>query len=210
MGIGVDTGFPYNAPTPGPLSTSPLQALPGNLGQGVLINNPGGVLEFAATNPLPSYASVTGAPCPTTPSTGLGITITAPNGTVGVGTTGTTNPTFNPSIPGGAFIDSGGLYGLVQQDLLPSSQAGDAYVPAGDVIRVYTNSTDTTLLYEYTVTGTGLTEVVPTGSEFNTGVFPFSGLGGTLVGPTGAAEPTGIPIYLSYSPSGTGMMYFDT
>jgi hypothetical protein len=211
MGIGADTGYSFGA-SPGPLSTSPLQAMPGNLRQGVLIDNPGGVLEFAATNPLPSYASITGAPSPTTPSTGLGVTISAPDGTVGVGTTGTANPdpTANPGTPGGAFIDSGGAFGSVQQDLLPSSQTGDAYVPAGDVIRVYTDSTDTTLLYQYTVTGTNLPIVLPTSSQFNTGVYPFSGLGGTLVGPVGAAAPTGIPIYLSYSSSATGTMYFDT
>ncbi|MBW0016000.1 MAG: PecA family PE domain-processing aspartic protease [Mycobacterium sp.] len=187
MGIGANPGFPYGE-GPGPLSTSPLQALPGNLGQGVLINNPGGVLEFAATNPLPSYASVSGAPCPTTP---LGVTITGPNGTVISSGTST-----------GAYIDSGGAYGGVPQTYIPGSQVGGNF-PVGDTINVYTNGTDQTLLYSETVTAANDPIIVSNADSFNTGVFPFTGFGD----PTGS---TGIPIYLSYSPSGTGMMYFDT
>jgi hypothetical protein len=48
----------------GPLATSPVTALPGSFGQGVLIDEPAGVMEFGA-NPLPSYASVSGAPVTT-------------------------------------------------------------------------------------------------------------------------------------------------
>jgi hypothetical protein len=165
--------------------------MPGNLGQGVLIDNPGGVLEFAATNPLPSYASVSGAPCPTTP---VGITITDPNGAhIGSGTSADCN---------GAFIDSGGAFGAVPQTFIPGSQVG-GNVPVGDTINVYTDGTDQTLLYSETVTAANDPIVVPNSNSFNTGVFPFSGFGGLTGG-------TGIPIYLSYSPSGTGMTYFDT
>ena len=58
-----------------------------------------------------------------------------------------------------------------------------------------------TLLYSRTVTATSDPTIVATSSVFSSGSFPFTGYGG----PT-----TGIPIYLSYSPSGTGTMYFDT
>lgn len=95
-----------------------------------------------------------------------------------------------------AFIDSGGAYGAVPQDRMPISQEfTNSYVPSGDTIAVYT-SAGGTLLYSETVTGTesDLPVVVPSNDYFNTGVYPF----------------TTTPIYLSYSPSGTGTMFFDT
>ena len=173
MGIGVNTGFNFMS-GPGPLSTSPLQAMPGNLGQGVLIDNPGGVLEFAATNPLPSSASVSGAPCPTTP---VGIKILGPDGTtvIGAGTSADCN---------GAFIDSGGAFGAVPQTFIPGSQAG-GNVPVGDTINVYTDGTDQTLLYSETVTAANDPIIVPNSNSFNTGVFPFSGFGGLTGGKKG-------------------------
>jgi len=79
-------------------------------------------------------------------------------------------------------------------NLLPSGQGGDAYVPAGDTISVYTGPNATgTLLYSQAVTGTApdLPVVVPNNNAFNTGVYPFMQ----------------IPIYLPYSPSGTGTMF---
>src|SRR6185437_14137373 len=51
--MGVGAGYAGYPPSPTP--PSPLQALPGDLGQGVLFNNPAGVLQFGA-NPLTSYA----------------------------------------------------------------------------------------------------------------------------------------------------------
>ena len=53
VGIGANTAQ-------SPFLTSPTQALPGILSQGVLINQPGHVFEFGP-NPLPSFASVSGA-----------------------------------------------------------------------------------------------------------------------------------------------------
>ena len=64
----------------------------------------------------------------------------------------------------------------------------------GTGITVYT--TGGTLLFS-TTTAPGATPILPNnqyGSDFNTGVTPF----------------LEYPIYLSYSPSGTGTIYFDT
>jgi hypothetical protein len=208
MGVGANTGFPSQPPQPPvPFSTSPLQALPGNLGQGVLLNNPGGVLEFGP-NPLTPYASVSGAPSPTTP---LGITITPPDRTPSPPYGGP--PGSGTTYPGGALFDSGGFTGQVPADLLPQNQAGFNEVLPGDVISVYTNGTDQTLLYQYTVSREYAVAVVGNDQLFSSGIFPFSGLSGPdggLVGPGGTPAPNGIPIYLSYGPSGTGTTYFDT
>ncbi len=161
LGIGVNPGAP--------LGTSPVTALPGSFGQGVLIDEPAGVMEFG-TNPLPAYASVTGAPV-----TALDVRIN--------------NGALQPTT--GAFIDSGGLYGSVPTALNPPDVGG--YLPAGTTVSVYT--TGGTLLYTTTV-GAQQTTVVSSflGGEFNTGIAPF----------------LQDPIYLSYSPSGTGTTIFDT
>jgi hypothetical protein len=171
MGVGANAGtWQMNSGTaPGPVIT----ALPGTLGQGVLFNEPGGYFQFSS-NPLPSYASLPGAP------------ITTLYVSIGGGFLG-----GNVS----SFIDSGGAFGAVPRQLLPLSQLFNAYVPAGDTISVYT-ANGGTLLYSQTVTGTApnLPQVVSNLDYFNTGVYPF----------------TQTPIYLSYSPGGTGTMYFDT
>ena len=161
LGIGVNPG--------GPLSTSPVTALPGGLGQGVLIDEPGGVMEFGA-NPLPAYASVSGAPVTT-------VEVRINNGAL--------QPTTN------AFIDSGGLFGAVPTGLNPPDVGG--YLPSGTTISVYT--TGGTLLYTTTV-GSQQTTVVSSlfGGVFNTGITPF----------------LQDPIYLSYSPTGSGTTIFDT
>jgi hypothetical protein len=161
LGVGVNPG--------GPLGTSPVTALPGTFGQGVLIDEPAGVMEFG-TNPLPAYASVTGAPV-----TALDVRIN--------------NGALQPTT--GAFIDSGGLYGSVPTALNPPDVGG--YLPAGTTVSVYT--TGGTLLYTTTV-GAQQTTVVSSflGGEFNTGIAPF----------------LQDPIYLSYSPSGSGTTIFDT
>jgi PE-PGRS C-terminal aspartyl peptidase-like domain len=171
MGVGLNTGGASG--NPGPLPTSPVQSLPGVLGQGVLVNAPGSALQFGA-NPLPAYASISGAPV-----TNPYVTITAPNMTSGSG------------IATGAFIDSGGTYGEVPSSLMPTGQQTDTFVPAGDIISVYT-SQGGTLLYSQPVTGT--TQGPFVSSSFNSGIYPF----------------TQTPIYLSYSPSGVGTTYFDT
>jgi PE family len=162
LGVGVNPA--------GPLSSSPVTALPGSFGQGVLIDEPKGVMEFG-TNPLSAVASVTGAP-----STTLDVRIN--NGAV--------------QSTSGAFIDSGGLYGSVPDNLNPPNSGG--YLPTGTTISVYTPD-GATLLYTTTV-GAQQTTVVSSflGGDFNTGIAPF----------------LQDPIYLSYSPSGTGTMTFDS
>ncbi|WP_241523328.1 PecA family PE domain-processing aspartic protease [Mycobacterium sp. IEC1808] len=161
LGVGVNSG--------GPVGTSPVTALPGSFGQGLLIDEPKGVMQFGA-NPLPAIASVTGAP-----STTLDIRIN--NGAL--------------QQTSGAFIDSGGLYGYVPDNLGPPNSGG--YLPAGTSISVYTPD-GTKLLYTTTV-GAQQTPVVSSllGGTFNTGIAPF----------------LQDPIYLSYSPGGTGTMTFD-
>lgn len=98
---------------------------------------------------------------------------------------GALQPTTN------AFIDSGGLYGAVPTALNPPDVGG--YVPSGTTISVYT--TGGTLLYT-TTAGSQQTTVVSSllGGFFNTGITPF----------------LQDPIYLSYSPSGSGTTIFDT
>lgn len=92
---------------------------------------------------------------------------------------------------GGAFIDSGGLYGSVPTALSPPTVGG--YVQSGTTVSVYT--TGGTLLYTTTV-GSQQTTVVSSllGGDFNTGITPF----------------LQDPIYLSYSPTGSGTMFFDS
>ncbi|OBK15173.1 PecA family PE domain-processing aspartic protease [Mycobacterium asiaticum] len=156
------------ANVPGPLGTSPVTALPGTFGQGVLINAPDHVMQFGP-NPLPAYASVTGSPI-----TALDIQIN--NGPLQHTT--------------GAFIDSGGLYGSIPDILNPPNVGG--YLPAGTTVSVY--MPNGTLLYTTTV-GAQQTSVVPYwfGGVFNTGITPFLER----------------PIYLSYSPTGSGTTIFD-
>ena len=201
--IGVIDTFSGSGPAPailgvglnsdGPFATSPVQSLPGTLGQGVLINAPGGTLQFGA-NPLPSYASVSGT------HTTAYVTVTPPQGAAGSGTTST-------------VIDSGGVYGHfpVPSPPIVPNPTPDGNVPENDVIAVYT-SDGGTLLYSQMVSGpaTDLPSVSSQFSSFNTGIAPFSGLGGDLSSGVGSAAPNGIPIYLSYSSSGTGTMVFDT
>ncbi len=161
LGVGVNPA--------GPLGGSPVTALPGSFGQGVLIDEPKGVMEFG-TNPLPAIGSVTGAPSAT-------LDIRINNGAL--------------QQTSGAFIDSGGLYGSVPDNLNPPNAGG--YLPAGTTISVYTPD-GTTLLYTTTV-GSQQTSVVSSflGGNFNTGIAPF----------------LQDPIYLSYSPGGTGTTIFD-
>ncbi|CPR13406.1 PE-PGRS family protein [Mycobacterium bohemicum DSM 44277] len=131
----------------GPAS-SPVTALPGAFGQGLLIDEPTGTLQFGP-NPLPGYASVTGAPITT-----LDVRI---NGGAMQQTTG-------------AYIDSGGLGGSVPDNLGPPNSGG--YLPAGTTVSVYTP--DGTLLYT-TTAGNQQTTVAPSalGGFFNTGISPF-------------------------------------
>ena len=153
-------GIGPNATAPGPSSVT--TALPGNLNQGVLFNEPQGYLQFGP-NPLPGGVPVVGAPF-----TGVDVSIN-----------------HGPMQAVSAVIDSGG-----EQGYLPSSVAGS--LPAGTTISVYT-SDGSTLLYSYTTTA-GNSPTVVSGDQMNTGNEPFA-LG---------------PVYISYSPSGTGTTIFGT
>jgi cytoskeletal protein RodZ len=106
-------GIGPNASGPGPSSV--ITALPGDLSDGVLIDEPDGVLEFGP-NPLPARTSVTGAPI-------TDLKVKVGNGPL-------------ETVP--AIIDSGGVYGTI-----PSSISHG--VPAGTVISVYAEDGQTLL-----------------------------------------------------------------
>jgi len=133
----------------GPLGTSPVQALPGTLDQGVLLNEPAGSAQFGA-NPLAALTSSSGAPVTT----------------LKVSVNGGTAVTVND-----AFVDSGGLWGDIPATLGTGSV--DGYVPQGTTLTVYT-ANDVTL-YQETVGAAPTAPVVVTGANglFNTGNSPF-------------------------------------
>lgn len=139
--------------------TSATAALPGSLGQGLLIDEPGGYFQFGA-NPLDAQHSISGAPA-VTAGNDLQVSI---NGGA-------------PQSTSGAYIDSGDLTGTIPQHLAPSVAVGD-YLPAGTTIAVYTSSGDP--LYSYTVTDSNAPLVIADGTVggfpgvFNTGYYPFS------------------------------------
>ncbi len=152
-------GVGPNASGPGPSSV--IAALPGDLSDGVLIDEPQGLLEFGP-NPLSARVSVTGAP-----NTDLKVQVG--NGPL-------------EGVP--AVIDSGGVYGTI-----PSSLTGD--LPVGTVVSVYTDNGQT-LLYSYETDGTN-TPTVTSDDLLNTGYEPFAQQ----------------PVYIGYSPAGTGTTTFD-
>ncbi len=172
-------------PNVDPSVTTATAALPGVLGDGVLINEPGGYFQFGP-NPMSAVNSISGAPA-TLPASDLQISINSgPMQTVH-----------------GAYIDSGDLNGTVPDNVLtganlpPSIGDGDD-LPTGTTIAVYTSSGQP--LYSYTVTGSvNAPEVISSATVdgfagvFNTGYVPFS-LG---------------PIYISNDPTGVGATVFD-
>jgi hypothetical protein len=79
----------------------------------------------------------------------------------------------------GSYIDSGGVYGTIPTSVSP-----------GETITVYNSAHQE--LYSYVTTATN-TPTVVSGDSMNTGNIPFS-LN---------------PVYISYSPSGTGTTYID-
>jgi PE family len=125
---------------------SVVTALPGQLSQGVLINEPGGYLQFGA-NPLPGI-TVSGAPA----------------------------TTFAVRINGGPFqlvsalVDSGGDVGSIPSEILGTGQTSGT-VPAGTTIGVYTDD-GLTPLYSYTTTATNSPLVLS--GQMNTGYTPFA------------------------------------
>jgi hypothetical protein len=159
-GVGI-LGVGPSATAPGtPVTT----ALPGQLSQGVLINAPGGYLQFGA-NPLPAVASIPGSPITT-------LDVQINNG---------------PLTSVTAAIDAGGLFGSVPSSLIGNSAVvpitadglpvsfGQELAP-GTQISVFT-SNGQTLLYQFTTTATQSPVVVPGQASstnlFNTGYVPF-------------------------------------
>jgi hypothetical protein len=163
LGVGANTtSLPH-------FQTSAVQQLPGILGQGVLINQPGEEMVFGP-NPGNPFAAVSGAPI--------------------------TNQ-FQISVNGGAFqqtsgayVDSGGVDGDIPEALVPGYSAGE-YLPAGTTITVRVpgpTATGYTTLYTETVSASP-DAVQVTAGDFNTGnyiftqmpiYFSYSPTGGTI------------------------------
>jgi hypothetical protein len=144
LGVGPGTGV-------GPLSTSPVQNLPGNLSQGLLIDEPASTAQFGA-NPLTPIASTT----------------TAPVTTLSVSIDGSSTKT----VTNGSIVDSGGLWGDVPSSYHTGSSGG--YVPQGTTIDIYVGNT---LVFGETVGTSSTAPVVgPSTDLFNTGNFIFENL----------------------------------
>jgi hypothetical protein len=192
-----------------------------NFGNGIVSTTPVDVAILAFPTTYGSFANGNGAagimgigvnaggPGPSSPVTGLpsnlnqGVLINEPQGYLQFASTNPL-PAVN-SIDGapvsylkvsvnngaqhplpGSFIDSGGVYGTIPSSVV----GGSGTVPAGTVITVYNSAGQE--LYHYTTTATDAPTVV-SGDSMNTGYQPFS---------------QG-PVYISYSPSGTGTTVFD-
>jgi hypothetical protein len=128
-----------------PGSGSVITALPGDLGEGVLINETGGYLEFGP-NPLTALASIEGVP--------------NANLEVSVGS--------GPPVPVNAEIDSGGVYGTIPASILSNAPAVGDQLANGTQVEVYTS--DGLPLYEYTVTDNLGPTVSGDASVMNTGL----------------------------------------
>ena len=126
-------------------------ALPGELSQGVLINQPGGYLQFGP-DPLDPATAITlsGAP--------YSLVLVSINGA-------------QPQ-PVTAAFDTGGLYGSIPSALVDPGLTG-GQLPPGTVVSVYTSGSDPILLYSYTTTETNTLGVDPTDPTMNTGDIPF-------------------------------------
>jgi hypothetical protein len=129
----------------GPGPSIPNQSLPGNLGQGVLIDMANQQLTFGPNPGAPLY-SLNGSPITTL--------------YVDVGNTGTVQAV--PSI-----VDSGGVFGT-----MPSSVIGSGSLPANTVINVYDSAAKTHLLYTYNTNNYQPT-VISSGL-MNTGFLPYA------------------------------------
>jgi hypothetical protein len=148
LGVGPNNGFPFSTPTNA--------ALPVNMNQGVLFNEPRGLLEFGP-NSLPPALTHNGTPVVLNGSPGTTVNVQINN---------------QAMQPVQAYIDSGGVTGSIPQSLVPGLAVG-SHLPAGTTISVYT--TDGDLLYSQTVTTANSPVVVETtGNAFNSGSYPFS------------------------------------
>jgi hypothetical protein len=144
-------------------------ALPGQLAEGELINQPQGYLQFGP-NPLPPVASVTGVPVTT-----LDVQI------------GGYDP-FGPYWSVTSVFDSGGNHGTIPGIILGTGQTSGS-VPEGTTISISTNDNQTPL-YSYTTTATN-SPIVTGNVAMNTGFAPFA-LGPVYIGnsPSGVGTIT--------------------
>jgi hypothetical protein len=176
--MGVGTGAAQD-----PDLSSPIPSLPGVLGQGFLMNEPAGQIQFGP-NPITPVTSVSGGWY----STSLDVQITYDSSASGI-----------QPITDNAIIDSGGLGGYAPKDILPSTLSGysvNDYLPVGTIISVYTPGG--TELYTTTITtavynASNGSSVGTIADGFSTGIIPF------LQG----------PIYFSYSPATIGTVTWD-
>lgn len=184
LGIGTNT---WSLPS---FQNSAVQELPGALGQGVLINEPKGYLQFGP-NPLSAYAAVPGAPI----TNQLSVSINSYGNVAAV-----------------ANVDTGGNGGEIPQNMLPASlgylQPGD-YLPAGTTLTVVTPETFTgvdSVVYTETVAANSM-QVGAAGTRFITGNYLFTQ---TPVyfsySPPGPPYTAGTPTVGQY----TGTIFFDT
>jgi PE-PGRS C-terminal aspartyl peptidase-like domain len=133
----------------GPPGNSVVTALPGDLGEGVLINETGGYLEFGP-NPLSVYTSLLGAPL----TEGLQVS-------VGGGGYATVDV---------ASFDSGGTDGTIPADILVGNPAVGQPLSSGTEISVYTSNGD--FLYSYE-TSAAHSPTISSDPTMNTGWAPF-------------------------------------
>ncbi|WP_082975462.1 PecA family PE domain-processing aspartic protease [Mycobacterium sp. 1245805.9] len=173
LGVGANTqDSPY-------FTTSPVQQLPGVLGQGVFVNEATAhpFVQFGS-NPGTAFASITGAPF----TNALQVSV---NG-------GPLQPLTD------AIVDTGGNGGNIPQDIVPGYTPGQ-YLPQGTTIQVSIQGINQPLYTETLAADsmqvTVAQNVVPPADPgfFNTGNYIFKQ----------------IPIYFSYSPNGQGTIYFD-
>jgi hypothetical protein len=114
-------GVGPNATGPGP--SSPTTALPGNLSQGLLIDEPGNQLTFGPNTGTP-FVSLSGSPITTL--------YVALNG----------SPTTQAV---SAIIDSGGVFGTVPSSLdVPAGTSVQVYSDSGEMHKLYTYMVDST------------------------------------------------------------------
>ena len=97
-----------------------------------------------------------------------------------------------------AAFDTGGTTGFVPPSLIPSQDvftdsSGNEWVAQGTTMTVYTSNPSSGGTELYSITA-GNEQVPVTLLHLNTGIYPF----------------LGEPVYLAYSPNGTGMLYFDS
>ncbi len=127
-------------------------ALPGQLNEGELINQPQGYLQFGP-NPLPAVASVSGVPITT-----LDVQI------------GGYNP-LGDYWTVTSVLDSGGNHGTLPGVILGTGQTSGR-VPAGTTISISADNNQTPL-YTYTTTDTYSPLATDNNTAMNTGFTPF-------------------------------------